>query len=104
MLEHSSELSFVGRVCVDAACCPPAAASGGSVRAEELLLRYTHLCDNTRTHTHTHKDPFSSSCFHALLLHTKGEALLCGYFGICQFVIFFACLQGGQAKPSMGVF
>ncbi|XP_072233147.1 CUGBP Elav-like family member 2 isoform X18 [Leuresthes tenuis] len=39
MLEHSSELGFVGRVCVDAACCPPpAAASGGSMRTEELLL------------------------------------------------------------------
>ncbi|XP_069573852.1 CUGBP Elav-like family member 2 isoform X18 [Brachyistius frenatus] len=35
MLEHSSELSFVGRVCVDAACCPPAA---GSTRTDELLL------------------------------------------------------------------
>ncbi|XP_056223324.1 CUGBP Elav-like family member 2 isoform X32 [Seriola aureovittata] len=39
MLEHSSELSFVGRVCVDAVCCPPpAAASAGSMRTDELLL------------------------------------------------------------------
>ncbi|KAM6895576.1 CUGBP Elav-like family member 2 isoform 30-T30 [Xenentodon cancila] len=39
MLEHSSELGFVGRVCVDAVCCPPPAAAGaGSMRAEELLL------------------------------------------------------------------
>ncbi|XP_067345848.1 CUGBP Elav-like family member 2 isoform X19 [Channa argus] len=39
MLEHSSELGFVGRVCVDAVCCPPpAAASAGSMRSDELLL------------------------------------------------------------------
>ncbi|XP_029351411.1 CUGBP Elav-like family member 2 isoform X11 [Echeneis naucrates] len=39
MLEHSSELGFVGRVCVDAVCCPPpAAASAGSMRTDELLL------------------------------------------------------------------
>ncbi|XP_040885600.1 CUGBP Elav-like family member 2 isoform X10 [Toxotes jaculatrix] len=39
MLEHSSELGFVGRVCVDAVCCPPpAAASAGSMRMDELLL------------------------------------------------------------------
>ncbi|XP_039891720.1 CUGBP Elav-like family member 2 isoform X23 [Simochromis diagramma] len=39
MLEHSSELGFVGRVCVDATCClPPAAAGAGSMRADELLL------------------------------------------------------------------
>ncbi|XP_035473063.1 CUGBP Elav-like family member 2 isoform X36 [Scophthalmus maximus] len=37
MLEHSSELGFVGRVCVDAVCCPPA-ASAGSTRTDELLL------------------------------------------------------------------
>ncbi|KAM9705507.1 CUGBP Elav-like family member 2 isoform 12-T13 [Menidia menidia] len=37
MLEHSSELGFVGRVCADASCCPPS-ASGGSVRTEDLLL------------------------------------------------------------------
>ncbi|KAL3977115.1 muscleblind [Sarotherodon galilaeus] len=38
MLEHSSELGFVGRVCVDAACHPPPAAAGaGSMRADELL-------------------------------------------------------------------
>ncbi|XP_019202407.2 CUGBP Elav-like family member 2 isoform X20 [Oreochromis niloticus] len=37
MLEHSSELGFVGRVCVDAACHPPAAAGVGSMRADELL-------------------------------------------------------------------
>ncbi|XP_049892304.1 CUGBP Elav-like family member 2 isoform X34 [Epinephelus moara] len=39
MLEHSSELGFVGRVCVDAVCCPPpAAASAGSMGTDELLL------------------------------------------------------------------
>ncbi|XP_018550445.1 CUGBP Elav-like family member 2 isoform X26 [Lates calcarifer] len=39
MLEHSSELGFVGRVCVDAVCCPPpAAASAGYTRTDELLL------------------------------------------------------------------
>ncbi|CAK6949932.1 CUGBP Elav-like family member 2 isoform X13 [Scomber scombrus] len=39
MLEHSAELGFVGRVCVDAVCCPPpAAASAGSMRTDELLL------------------------------------------------------------------
>ncbi|XP_076016157.1 CUGBP Elav-like family member 2 isoform X2 [Genypterus blacodes] len=36
MLEHSSELGFVGRVCVDAVCCPPPAT--GSMRTDELLL------------------------------------------------------------------
>ncbi|XP_029901420.1 CUGBP Elav-like family member 2 isoform X6 [Myripristis murdjan] len=39
MLEHSSELGFVGSVCVDAICCPPSASpSAGSMRADELLL------------------------------------------------------------------
>ncbi|XP_026182477.1 CUGBP Elav-like family member 2 isoform X3 [Mastacembelus armatus] len=39
MLEHSSEPGFVGRVCVDGVCCPPpAAASAGSMRSNELLL------------------------------------------------------------------
>ncbi|XP_038594349.1 CUGBP Elav-like family member 2 isoform X11 [Micropterus salmoides] len=39
MLEHSSELGFVERVCVDAVCCPPpAAASAGFMRTDELLL------------------------------------------------------------------
>ncbi|XP_070847937.1 CUGBP Elav-like family member 2 isoform X28 [Chaetodon trifascialis] len=39
MLELSSELGFVGRVCVDAACCPPPAAAGtGSTMSDELLL------------------------------------------------------------------
>ncbi|XP_044041232.1 CUGBP Elav-like family member 2 isoform X34 [Siniperca chuatsi] len=42
MLEHSSELGFVGRVCVDAVCCPPpAAASAGSMRTDELLSNGT---------------------------------------------------------------
>uniref|UniRef100_UPI0037E71DD2 CUGBP Elav-like family member 2 isoform X10 n=1 Tax=Semicossyphus pulcher TaxID=241346 RepID=UPI0037E71DD2 len=35
MLEHSSELSCAGRVCVDAVLCPPPA---GSMRSDELLL------------------------------------------------------------------
>ncbi|XP_074481810.1 CUGBP Elav-like family member 2 isoform X21 [Sebastes fasciatus] len=38
MLEHSSELGFVGRVCVDGVCCPPPAASAGSTGSAELLL------------------------------------------------------------------
>nr|XP_033470308.1 CUGBP Elav-like family member 2 isoform X22 [Epinephelus lanceolatus] len=39
MLEHSSELGFVGRASVDAVCCPPpAAASAGSMGTDELLL------------------------------------------------------------------
>ncbi|XP_030004658.1 CUGBP Elav-like family member 2 isoform X10 [Sphaeramia orbicularis] len=40
MLEHSSELGFVGGVCVvDAVCCPPpTAGSTGSMRTDELLL------------------------------------------------------------------
>lgn len=62
MLEHSSELGFVGRVCVDATCClPPAAAGAGSMRADELLLRYTLA--RTRICAHTYNNEHASTSF-----------------------------------------
>lgn len=87
MLEHSSEPGFVGRVCADAACRPPpAAASAGSMRADELLLRYTlatHTCAPVQ-HTHTFEDSFLTQMLPSRVPARGGAPLLRGYFGISR--------------------